>query len=192
MMIRNIRSFINYFTLAASISVTANAFASNLTADEQKAVEGLEAKGITAFYLLNEKEARLKQIKDGEVTLSVPVISGRNVGDTIETNPETTPAGIFEMRAFLNGEDIQYFRVGTNAYLIHEAGPIRQKLLKRWGTIPSKEFRVSSGCLNIAPEDFRRIYNQVALSEITSFLFVMPEREMTLPQALNTFHLENN
>ncbi|MDD3020961.1 MAG: L,D-transpeptidase [Alphaproteobacteria bacterium] len=177
--------------MAASSLASANQD-SILSAKEQQAIDGLKEKGITEVYLLNEQAAILKYVKNGEIIMTAPAISGKHKGDTITDHKEATPAGIFELRAYLNGEDIQYYRVGREAYLIHETGPIRRKLLSKRGTIPSDSFRVSSGCINIVPSDFRQIYNNVANAQKASFLFVMPEKEMDMDKALQSFHLEND
>lgn len=115
------------------------------TQEESFAITAMRGMGLQDFVIMNKRSGQLHLVKDGDVFLTTPAISGKTKGDKIRDDGMVTPAGLHTLQPF-GDEDILYKRDGHSAYLIHSTSPARQK---RFSSRDVNNLRASAGCIGV-------------------------------------------
>ncbi len=147
-----------------------------LSEREEIVVRDLASRGVNKLLLMDKKIGRLRAVADGKILFSVPAISSVQPGDTWETSPGATPAGIFPLLitegqqdidaamcfAELNpGAGLDMCRPGTGnlGYVIHKTvNSRRTTALSRVGHGKADApLRLSAGCIVLDVASYARI-----------------------------------
>ncbi|HNS45387.1 MAG TPA: hypothetical protein PKH37_09180, partial [Alphaproteobacteria bacterium] len=86
---------------------------------EDQAISAMVSRNIKNFLVMNEKTGTLKFIRDGKVYLTSPAISGSVKGDDVTKDTSVTRSGIFILQHIPDKNSFEYFRHGSDVYLVH-------------------------------------------------------------------------
>lgn len=153
---------------AAAALPSAFAADKNLDAEEKLAVQFFKTRGIHQFLLLNKRKAHVLGINDGAIAFSAPVLVGKIKGDFALASLGATPAGLFPLAIYGPTEDsyIVYKKVGDSSYSLHPVLDITgQNRNTRIASNKVGDNRISSGCVNMRPDDYWKIAKDYVLGE---------------------------
>ena len=199
---RSRRAFV-FATAATTLAAATPLLAAPEEDQEKLAIAYFNARGLHKFLLLNKRRGQILAVENGEVILRKNAISGKVAGDEIDTLAPVTPAGFFSL-AFSRDQDGPNASMSFNVRrdgsvdvvhpVINVPGQSRMRRLTR-GTAADK--KISSGCVNLAPDDYRLMaqFARSARQTMTSvdgsrqisgsFFVVLPDRATATRQILH-------
>ena len=174
------------FVFATALTAALPLLAASAPEDDQEklAISYFSARGLQKFLLLNKRRGQILAVENGDVILRRNAISGKMAGDEIDTPAPVTPAGFFSL-AFPKDTDGPNASMSFNVRrdgshdvvhpVINVSGQNRLRRLTRGSAADKK---ISGGCVNLAPEDYR-LMSQFALSARQTMTSVDGARQIT-------------
>lgn len=142
------------------------------TKDEAKMIAYMKDHGVDHFIMLSKQRGQILYIVNNTITGSDAALSGKESGDRMKKNFGVTPSGIFKLEAIGNSDYIGFKKVeGTdksysNYYSIHPVLDIAgQRRNERLESMKPEWQRISSGCVNVAPDTIAGIRGMMSMEQ---------------------------
>ena len=138
------------------------------TKDEAKMIAFMKARGVDHFMMLSKQRGQILYIVNNTITGADAALSGKESGDRMKKNLGVTPSGIFKLEALGQSESIGFKQVtGTNIYYtIHPVLDVAgQQRVERLESMRPAWQRVSSGCVNVAPDTIAGIRGMMSMGQ---------------------------
>lgn len=185
------------FALAFAVAGASSAANANiaLTDQEKEAAELLHARGLTRVMILNEKKGRMLIVEQGAVIATMPAITGKTIGDSLDRKKDVTPAGMYPLTPspslYHPSSSITYYDFPDSDFPGHKVAStihrvVRGREAALAGNDPAAK-RISNGCINVFDADFRKVadYAMTSLHTVVypdgqkgpraSWLYILPE-----------------